>query len=171
MLKIIHKHVLSSTQDYAWELLSSYKKDMLVIADTQTAGRGSCRERLWVSAKGNFHGSFVINISKLGYDHSNIASLNFNVMQAIQQTLIGITKCCNINLKLPNDLYYKNKKMAGVLIEISYPLAIIGIGINLISAPIETSTSIKDSFGIKISNTDRNFINALYNKIVFRKNS
>ena len=165
MLRIIHKHILESTQDYAWNLLPSFTKDVLVIADVQTKGRGSHRERLWISEAGNFHGSFVVDVTKIGYISSNVSALNTNVMFAVQQTLVHISSCYGINIKLPNDIYYKEKKMAGVLIEVVYPLAIIGIGINLISSPIDRATSIKDAFGIEISNTDTNLINALYSGI------
>lgn len=166
MLKIIHKYVVSSTQDYAWALLPFCTSDTLVIADIQTAGRGSHRERVWVSNEGNFHGSFIINVSKIGYNSSNLSFLNTQIMLALQKTLIEITKNNNIKIKLPNDIYYNKKKLAGVLIETSYPFAVIGIGINLISAPLKTSTSIKDAFCIEISNKEIDFINNLYNRIL-----
>lgn len=165
MLKVIHRHILGSTQDYAWNLLPSFTEDVLVIADIQTEGRGSHRNRLWVSKAGNFHGSFIVNVAKVGYNLSTVSGLNANVMFALQQTLTCVSNCNNINIKLPNDIYYRSKKMAGVLVEVSYPLAIIGIGINLVSSPIDKATSIKDAFGIEISNTDTNLINTLYGGI------
>lgn len=165
MLRIIHKHILESTQDYAWSLLPSFTNDVLVIADVQTKGRGSRRKRLWISDAGNFHGSFLVDVAKIGYSSSNVSALNTNVMFAVQQTIVHISSCCGINIKLPNDIYHKGKKMAGVLIEVVYPIAIIGIGINLVSSPIDRATSVKEAFGIEISNTDANLIDTLYKKI------
>ena len=49
-----------------------------------------------------------------------------------------------IKIKLPNDMYYNSKKVAGVLIEVVYPFATIGIGINIYTSPIDTSTSLYD---------------------------
>lgn len=166
MLRIIHKHVLGSTQDYAHKLLASYTEDVLVVADIQTAGKSRHRERLWISNKGNFHGSFIIDIAKIGYTFSNVNLINSHVIYAVQQTISKLSDSNEIKVKLPNDVYYGSKKIAGVLIETFYPLAIIGIGINLISSPLDTSTSIKDAFDIKISNTDEKFIMLLYKNII-----
>ncbi len=168
MLKIIHKRVLGSTQDYAHKLLASYTGDVLIIADIQTAGKSRHRERLWISNKGNFHGSFIIDASKIGYTFFNINLINSHVVYAVQKTIAKFSSSNDIKVKLPNDVYYDGKKIAGILIETFYPLAIIGIGINLISSPLATSTSLKDAFGIEINNTDSEFINLIYNNITER---
>ena len=166
MLQVVHKRVLGSTQDYAHRLLATYTGDVLIIADIQTAGKSRHRERLWISNDGNFHGSFIIDVSKVGYTFFNLTLLNSNVIYAVQKTIITISQCQEIKVKLPNDVYYNGKKIAGVLIETFYPLAIIGIGINLISSPLDTATSIKDAFNIEISNIDNVFINCLYQNII-----
>ena len=75
----------------------------------------------------------------------------------------NITNEQAICTKLPNDIYYNNKKLAGVLTEIMYPYAIIGIGINICKSPLNISTSIK-----KIMNGNNKIFDNIYSNIYYR---
>ncbi len=159
-MQIIYFNKITSTQDYALELINNnnIQEDMLIIASIQTEGRGRLKQRKWSSEYGNFHGSFVINIEKLEVNINNISILNTILMHSIFEFLNNILNRNLIKIKLPNDIYYNNKKLAGVLIEVIYPYAVIGIGINIYNAPLDTSTSILNII------KDNNLIN-VYEKL------
>ena len=145
-MKFIHFDKITSTQDYALELIknNSIEEDILITASIQTEGRGRLKQRKWSSEYGNFHGSFVINIEKIGININRVSILNTLVMHSIFEFINSILGENIIKIKLPNDMYYNSKKVAGVLIEVVYPFAIIGIGINIYTSPIDNSTDLND---------------------------
>lgn len=153
MLKLIILEEVGSTNDFAKSVLEEgqFIEDTLIIAKTQTSGRGRLNGRTWVSQSGNFHGSYVINIEKLGLSENDVAILNSLTLLSIQDELdkFNLSKE-NITIKYPNDILINGKKIAGVLIEILYPHAIIGIGINVCVSPIERATDIKSEFNIHV---------------------
>ncbi|MDR1609262.1 MAG: biotin--[acetyl-CoA-carboxylase] ligase [Holosporales bacterium] len=165
-LKIVQLDTVGSTNDYALDLISDMTRkhattdatewvDIAVLADMQTAGRGRMNSRTWISTRGNFHCSYIINLDKLGLQEHGTAGLNPIVLHAIVTLLTRLgSETDAISIKAPNDVMIHDKKISGVLIETSYPHAVIGIGINTVVAPIQTSTSILKAFGIQVSNTD-----------------
>ena len=168
-LQIQHLAELGSTNDYALELVESGKinGDLAILADRQTHGRGRLNGRLWHSPEGNFYCSYVVRLDALGVDANKASLLTTTIMTALLQFLQKLTKSKRIQLKLPNDIFVGGKKLAGVLVEVSYPYAIIGIGINLTAAPLETSTSLQSEFGfaVKPSWLAENFYPALREKL------
>jgi BirA family biotin operon repressor/biotin-[acetyl-CoA-carboxylase] ligase len=154
-LKIYQFDELSSSNDYALEFLKKCERveDTLVLADRQSAGRGRLNERSWASVSGNFHGSYIINIKCV--KTQNITLLNYITLLSIKDILNNIAEKSNIKkeiiIKNPNDILVNEKKISGVLIEISYPYAVVGIGINLKMSPIERSTDILKEFKYLVS--------------------
>jgi BirA family biotin operon repressor/biotin-[acetyl-CoA-carboxylase] ligase len=158
--------IVGSTNDYALTLISDTIKqssalkpttwtDIAVLANTQTAGRGRMNSKTWISARGNFHCSYIVNLDALGVRECDAISLNSMALNSIVTLLRRlVSEKDAISIKAPNDVMIHGKKVAGVLIETSYPYAVIGIGINTVVAPIQTSTSLLDSFGIPVHNTD-----------------
>lgn len=57
-------------------------------------------------------------------------------------------------LKWPNDVLVDEKKIAGVLIENVDERAIVGIGINLTTSPLNTATSVAQETSIEVSRDD-----------------
>lgn len=121
----------------------------LCLAKEQTEGRGR-QGKLWHSPKNN-----NLYFSLLWPHHcSKLAGLSLVVGLSLAQTLKRLYPLPALKLKWPNDLYYEEKKLAGILIE--SPRAshlIIGIGLNthesesqwtclntLLGHPIETQT-------------------------------
>ncbi|MBR1943923.1 MAG: biotin--[Alphaproteobacteria bacterium] len=147
-LKITKFDTITSTQDYAIDIINhnnSISEDILITAKVQTNGRGRLRQRTWISEEGNFHGSYIINIEKLGISINEISIINIKILISLMKFLRdNVTYNNLIQTKLPNDIYYNDKKLAGVLTEIIYPYAIIGIGINVNTSPLDTSISIKE---------------------------
>jgi BirA family biotin operon repressor/biotin-[acetyl-CoA-carboxylase] ligase len=150
MIKVLHFKDISSTNDYCLDLALGTPtiSDTAVLADTQTAGRGRLNTRVWHSVIGNFHGSFIVNLEKIGANKADIQFISCKAAMSVKSLLTSLTASSKFSLKLPNDILVGCKKIGGVLTEIAYPFAVIGIGINLVNSPIETSTDLQKEFGI-----------------------
>jgi BirA family biotin operon repressor/biotin-[acetyl-CoA-carboxylase] ligase len=102
------------------------------VARRQNAGKGR-QGREWHDGAGNFMGSTVVEIQ--GGDPPP-ASLSFvaalAVGQAIDEVLDGN---CRPKLKWPNDVLLDGGKVSGILLEMVGSHVVVGIGVNLISAP------------------------------------
>jgi len=122
---------ISSTQEEARRLLRSGKVKVghVVVADVQTGGRGRFG-RDWISPSGGLYATFLVAL------HPQIAILSgVGVLRALAG--FGI----DAGLKWPNDLVVGEKKLGGILIEPVDEVALVGVGVNLHDAPLETATS------------------------------
>jgi len=131
-------HIVDNlTSTNAW--LSKYNSgiDDVVLAIEQTQGRGR-RGNTWESQRGGFYVSIVSSKHKL---------LPFIVGISIIKILEKHYE--DLNLKWPNDIIFKGKKLGGILCEDFGTHSIIGIGINLENEPsLENATNLS-SHGIK----------------------
>lgn len=121
--KVFFLKETTSTMDVARSLCNN-EDEFVVVAKKQSKGRGR-HGRQWVSDEGGLYLSVVWkNIDKNFMNHLFII-----VAMAVVETLrsFGISA----KIKLPNDVYVKGKKIAGILIENSGMCVIIGIGINV----------------------------------------
>ena len=126
-LKRIHLDETESTNDICLNEINNSDKPILVTADMQTKGRGR-NEKEWNSPKGNLYFSF-------GFTRQNLINgLSVKVGLIIAESLQQILKK-NVLLKWPNDLFYLDKKVGGILVETSSInnifKIVIGIGVNL----------------------------------------
>lgn len=122
---------LLSTNDWSKKEIASFARDelTLVSADVQTKGRGQYG-RSWHSQKGNLYASFCFFLDQ---DLCNPPALTYQMAQTISQLLIGYGMSCEI--KIPNDLFVREKKIGGILCE-TVPFEtqlgiIIGVGLNI----------------------------------------
>jgi BirA family biotin operon repressor/biotin-[acetyl-CoA-carboxylase] ligase len=126
-LKRIHLDETESTNDICLNELNNSDIPILVTADMQTKGRGR-NEKEWNSPKGNLYFSFGFT------RHNLINGLSVKVGLILAESLQQILKK-NVLLKWPNDLFYLNKKVGGILVETSSMnnifKIVIGIGVNL----------------------------------------
>ena len=126
-LKRIHLDETESTNDICLNEINNSDKPILVTADMQTKGRGR-NEKEWNSPKGNLYFSFGFT------RHNLINGLSVKVGLIVAESLQQILKK-NVLLKWPNDLFYLNKKVGGILVETSSInnifKIVIGIGVNL----------------------------------------
>ena len=126
-LKRIHLDETESTNDICLNEINNSDIPILVTADMQTKGRGR-NEKEWNSPKGNLYFSFGFN------RHNLINGLSVKVGLIVAESLQQILKK-NVLLKWPNDLFYLNKKVGGILVETSSInnifKIVIGIGVNL----------------------------------------
>jgi BirA family biotin operon repressor/biotin-[acetyl-CoA-carboxylase] ligase len=132
---LIHINETNSTNNYLQSLCSKQKVEELtvVVADFQTSGRGQ-RGNSWESDSGkNLLFSIVIFPEFLEARRQFLISQIISL--AIKEELDTYTT--DISIKWPNDIYWKEKKICGMLIEndlmgrnISQSIAGIGININ-----------------------------------------
>jgi BirA family biotin operon repressor/biotin-[acetyl-CoA-carboxylase] ligase len=131
-LSFIHLQTCDSTNDY----LKSRRREiedrfpLLLISDEQTSGRGRGQRR-WFSPKGmGLYASLAVNVtSKI---HLNLLSFACGI--AVLESLKSIGGN-GFRLKWPNDIMFRNKKIAGILVENIIQgekiICICGFGINL----------------------------------------
>jgi len=132
-LKTIHFDEIDSTNKYLSQQQIKSGEIMLCTADSQTQGGGR-RGNKWLSqSKKNIYISMLINLKVNSQD---VIILNFIVAVVIIKSLENLFfKNNNIKIKLPNDIYYKTKKLAGILIETKSICknsldVVIGFGLN-----------------------------------------
>jgi len=132
---------ISSTNDALWQALDKGKQGPLIcLSETQTAGRGR-RGDLWHSpAAGNLY------LSILWPFPADMAHSGLSI--AIGISLIQVLKTEGINdlqLKWPNDILHKRKKLAGILVESRFGTkqnTVVGIGLNF-KLPTDTQNQIQ----------------------------
>jgi BirA family biotin operon repressor/biotin-[acetyl-CoA-carboxylase] ligase len=115
--RTVHVDSTPSTQELARDLPIG----SVVVADHQSAGRGRL-DRRWEAPAGTaLLASFVVRRHPLLSLAAGIAA----------------AEACGdgVGLKWPNDLMLDGRKAGGILVEVGEDRAIVGIGINLRSAP------------------------------------
>ena len=137
---ILYFETIDSTNAYCKEYQKSLKTNTLIIASTQSLGRGK-NNRVWFSPIGGIYFSILLKNLK---EKNSILPLITSL--AITSTL----KAFNIESKIkwPNDIIVNNKKLGGILVESKISTNsnayIIGIGLNIRS--LLPSFEIKDKF-------------------------
>jgi BirA family biotin operon repressor/biotin-[acetyl-CoA-carboxylase] ligase len=129
--KIHYYSTISSTQDVAWQL-EEKKEGTLIVSEKQTKGRGRLN-RKWVSGEGGIYFSLILRPQfLLPTDIAQITLLSG------LGCVYGIRKSTSVEclLKWPNDILIDEKKVGGILCEVSCEqdkinFVIIGIGINV----------------------------------------
>lgn len=133
--EIIHIRETNSTNNYLKELLQTQNVDegTVVWADFQSAGKGQ-RGNGWESeAEKNILFSIVLfpRFVKAGEQFILSQIVSLAVANCLQEYTEGIS------IKWPNDIYWNEKKICGILLEntilednIGYSVAGIGININ-----------------------------------------
>lgn len=152
---IIYREKLSSTNDFASALLRKEKVEegTVIHAGEQTEGKGQ-RGNSWHSEAGkNLTISIILYPDFLGSDQQ------FNISKVFSLSIAGLLESYtgSISIKWPNDIYYRNDKIAGILIEyslegsnIQHCIAGAGININQLSFPAEIPNPV--SLGIITGN-------------------
>ncbi|PWI33773.1 biotin--[acetyl-CoA-carboxylase] synthetase [Vibrio albus] len=124
--------IIDSTNQYLLDNANSLAQGAVCLAEYQAKGRGR-RGRQWVSPFGsNLYFSMYWQL-EAGMAAAMGLSLVIGIaaVEALEQ--LGIS---GVKLKWPNDLYYKDRKLAGILVEMSGQAGgaanlVIGMGINI----------------------------------------
>ncbi len=159
-MKTIHLKTTTSTNDYAKEYLEQLPDKTLITADFQTAGKGRFSRR-WHSEKNkNFLATLLLK-KPITYTKALIIATLSVVDTLLKYKVKGY-------IKLPNDIYVHDKKIAGILIEMNQPTTycLMGIGINLNDVMDEfknQATSLKEHKGssVDIKVFEKRFIEIL----------
>ncbi|MGF1899480.1 bifunctional biotin--[acetyl-CoA-carboxylase] ligase/biotin operon repressor BirA [Aliivibrio sifiae] len=124
--------VIDSTNQYLLNKMEDLESGQSCFAEYQTSGRGR-RGRSWVSPFGsNIYFSLYWKLENgLAATMGLSLAVGIAVVNALEK--LG---CSNLKLKWPNDIYWNDKKLAGVLIELSAQSGgaahvVIGVGINV----------------------------------------
>ena len=129
--QIIHYVCVSSTQSVAKKLLSlGIPTGTVIVADKQEQGRGRL-DRTWISPAGGLYASIILQVEPL-------ISLRAGIAVAKGLRELGI----EAKLRWPNDVMVEEKKIGGILIEVSGSRAIVGMGVNLVPVPLESATCV-----------------------------
>ena len=126
--KIFHFKSLTSTQEKAKEFAKKGLSNIIIVADVQTKGRGRFK-RKWHSAKGGLWMSILLTPKNT----ENIQYLTFISAIAVVKSIKNIANL-NTNIKWPNDVHYKGKKLCGILTEGIFGknnYVVVGIGLNV----------------------------------------
>lgn len=151
-------HSLSSTNIKAKEIGIESEEGTLIIAEEQTKGKGRLG-RNWTSPKGK--GIWMSIILKPEIDPRKVSKITLIGAAAVNQGLkdIGIDS----KIKWPNDIIINNKKVSGILTEMSCELnqiyyVVMGIGINanlnkedLGENLLDKATSLKMAIGKEVN--------------------
>jgi BirA family transcriptional regulator, biotin operon repressor / biotin---[acetyl-CoA-carboxylase] ligase len=117
----------ASTNTWSIEHLSQLQHGDVVFTPQQTAGRGQF-DRVWHSPPGVLTASFILD----GLDPIKQSGLSLAVGLAVIYAIEDLAACQNcLQLKWPNDIWYDQRKLAGILCEVSQDRLIVGIGCNL----------------------------------------
>ena len=127
-MKTIHFETIDSTNTYLKENYEKLDNFTFVSTDFQSAGRGR-NNRNWKSEKGeNLLFSLLIKDKALIDKFSSLSVISaFSIIKALNLEYLSI--------KWPNDIYYKDSKLCGILLEAvtrnEIECLIIGIGLNV----------------------------------------
>ncbi|KJY78466.1 biotin--[acetyl-CoA-carboxylase] synthetase [Vibrio coralliilyticus] len=124
--------IIDSTNQYLLDRVDSLESGSVCLAEYQAKGRGR-RGREWVSPFGS--NLYLSMFWRLDAGMAAAMGLSLVVGVAIVEALeeMGLA---SVKLKWPNDLYYQDKKLAGILVEMSGQAGaaanlVIGMGLNL----------------------------------------
>lgn len=104
---------------------------LVVVAGKQSSGRGR-RGRPWASPMGNVYISIrLAQADTLGHT----AHLSYVAAVALADALALLAPHVTVRLKWPNDVLVNGGKVSGILLETDGNHVIVGVGINVTTAP------------------------------------
>ncbi len=125
---------IGSTSDRVKELLrqpTPPELPCLVIAKTQTAGRGRAN-KIWWSGDGALLMSLGFEIAALHLTRDELPLLSQATALAVLEMLRERMPQQEVTLHLPNDVYVEGKKISGILLESPNSKHVVaGVGINV----------------------------------------
>ncbi|MEH6552265.1 MAG: bifunctional biotin--[acetyl-CoA-carboxylase] ligase/biotin operon repressor BirA [Pseudomonadales bacterium] len=135
-------HTITSTNEVLLREASSRSSGSVCLAEQQTAGRGR-RGRLWVSPFAR--NIYLSMLQQFSTGAAAVQGLSLAVGVLIIEALeeLGMS---DLGLKWPNDIYWQDRKLAGILLELSGDVSsacsvVVGIGLN-VAMPKAAATEI-----------------------------
>ena len=160
--EIFFYETIGSTNTVASEIAAKTVEGAVVLADTQSKGKGRLG-RVWVSPpEVNIYMSIILRPDIRPRDATLITIMSSVACANALRKVTGL----NVTIKWPNDLIIQKKKLCGILTELKTErnkiiFAVAGIGIN-VNADINEfpedvryiATSLKNETGIVYSRTE-----------------
>ena len=150
---------VNSTNEVAKSLAPSCQNGTVILAETQTQGRGRL-SRHWASPPGGVWMSLIL---KPEMPLARVYQINMAVSVAVSRAIFSLLGL-EAGIKWPNDLMIRERKICGILMEVSAEVgrldyAVVGLGINanvsLCNFPEEwMSTSIARELGHEVNRRD-----------------
>ncbi len=143
--KVYYFDIIDSTQNFALKLSQRpHENGSVIIAEKQTMGRGRL-DRKWISPKGGIWLSILL---KPNFEISQTSLFPMATSLALAKAIEKVLRI-KPELKWPNDLMIKGKKVAGILIDVALEsnkidYLVIGVGINFRIQPEKISRLIKN---------------------------
>ena len=133
MISILHLEEIDSTNTYVAKNVAELESGVIVTTDCQTAGRGQ-RGNSWESEPG-----MNLTFTMLMRPEKFAAIRQFSLSEAVAVAIvdvIGEELEIFAEIKWPNDIYWRDNKLAGILIEHAVMGSeimhtIIGVGLNV----------------------------------------
>jgi BirA family transcriptional regulator, biotin operon repressor / biotin---[acetyl-CoA-carboxylase] ligase len=117
-----------STNSWSIEHSFELQHGDVVFTPQQTAGRGQF-DRVWYSPPGVLTASFILDGLHPCKQSGLSLAVGLAVIYAIEDLAVSCQNC--LQLKWPNDIWYDQRKLAGILCEVTKDRLIVGIGCNL----------------------------------------
>jgi len=151
---------VDSTNNYAKQMALKAEDHYVVISDEQTAGKGRLG-REWKSEKGT--GVWITILLKPDIEPAEAPKITQIAAAAMVEAIEDVTGE-DIQIKWPNDLIYKKKKVTGILTEMSAELGginyvVVGTGVNVNQSTFpqeieDKAISLKKGLGRNVSRKD-----------------
>ncbi len=149
--KIVHFDKIGSTNEQAFKMgLNGTENGTVVVAENQFKGKGRYN-RVWVSEPGKSIACSVVLRPLLlkprdAYQFTMLAAVS------VVESIMDVTRL-EPTIKWPNDIYISDKKIAGILTELSGQMdmvefLVIGIGINISQSQEDFATQLPDAGSI-----------------------
>ena len=157
--KIIYEDTVGSTMDVAFRLgMEGAAEGTLVCAEGQTKGKGRLG-RHWNSPKGK--GIYMSIILRPSLPPTEVAQLTLLTAVAVCEAIQRVSGAA-ARIKWPNDILVENRKLAGILTELSAEtdrvrFVVVGVGVN-VNTPLSVlppqATSLKEETHRKVSRVE-----------------
>ena len=144
-----HYDMVDSTSTVCQQrLYQGMAKKVAIVADTQSIGRGRLGST-WQSMQGNLMTTIVLPLEE---KQSIWADFSFIVALAVSDTISELTDGARAEIKWSNDVLVGGAKVAGVLLEAYEKTLCIGVGLNIVSAPVvgKYSTTCLSALGANV---------------------
>ena len=128
---IVHFETIDSTNDYAKKVALQESEGTVIISEEQTKGKGKIGRKWYSKSKEGIWMSIILKPNIMPQKSPFITLIaGASIAKALNDLGVEIT------IKWPNDIIINNKKMAGILTELSAEIEkinyiVLGIGINV----------------------------------------
>ncbi|MDR3187382.1 MAG: biotin--[acetyl-CoA-carboxylase] ligase [Holosporaceae bacterium] len=143
MISILRLKSVASTHKFALRMIESgdNTSECAIVADRQTDAIGRCG-RKWVSTPGNLFVSFIKELP----DYANLGQLSLTTACAVRESIASyLPNDGKLRLRWPNDVYYGESKMGGILLATLDRWLVISVGVNINPVPLVSATSVAEA--------------------------